>query len=85
MLAAAVVALAGEPLGVFVGEDGALRLHHGAGSEVLGSDELEVGLLTLALLSDEAGDGRIRLGQVSIDGAAGDLAHWNCQSCVRRS
>jgi hypothetical protein len=41
VLAAAVVALARVALGVLVGEDRALRLHHGAGGEVLGGDHFQ--------------------------------------------
>ena len=47
--AAAVVALAGIALGVFVGEDRALGLKHGAADEVLRGDKLEALFLALVL------------------------------------
>ena len=45
VLAATVVALAWVAFGVFVGELGALRPHHGGGGVVLAGDQLDVVLL----------------------------------------
>jgi hypothetical protein len=41
-LAPAVIALAGIAFGIFVGHHRALRFQHGAGNDVLGSDELDL-------------------------------------------
>src|SRR6185295_5074827 len=62
-LAAAVVALAGVALRVLVGEDGARRLQHRFGDEVLGGDQLEVAMLPLGLLAEDLGDLGIHIGQ----------------------
>ena len=59
VLTAAVVTLGWQALGVFVGEHRALRLHHGAGGEILRSDQLQVGFLALQLLFNQPGDGGI--------------------------
>ena len=53
VLVAAVVARAGETLGVLVGEARAQSLHHGRGGEVLGRDELDA-----AAVFGEMGEGR---------------------------
>ena len=58
-LAAAVVAPARVALGVLVGEDRALRLEHGAADDVLRRDQLEVVLLALRLVADDAIDLRV--------------------------
>jgi hypothetical protein len=58
VLAATVVALARVAFGVFVGQDRALRLHHGAGDDVFGRDEFD--LMTLA--TKFLGDGAEQLG-----------------------
>ena len=55
-LAAAVVALAGVALCVFVGADGAHGLQHLVGHVVFGCDEFEAGLLALILLLDQIDD-----------------------------
>ena len=52
-LAAAVVALAGETLGIFVGEVTAHGRHDLVGNEVLAGDELHAPELALVLLFDE--------------------------------
>ena len=48
-LAAAVVALAGQALGVLVGQPRALRFHHGRGHVVLAGDQLDLVVLAAAL------------------------------------
>ena len=62
-LAAAVVALAGVPLGVLVGQGRADGLHDRGADEVLRGDELEPFLLALGLLPDQGGDVRVHLGE----------------------
>src|SRR5204862_496527 len=62
-LAPAVVALPGQPFGVFVGEGRPHRFHHGDGDEVLARDELEAVLLAFHLAADELGDRRVGLGE----------------------
>ena len=52
LLAAAVVALARQALGVLVGQRAAERLEHGGADEVLGGDELEAVVLPLDLAAD---------------------------------
>ena len=49
ILAAAVVALAGQTFGILIGQDGAHSGDHCSGSEVLGCDQLQAVLLTLQL------------------------------------
>src|SRR5438552_2654750 len=58
-LAAAVVAPAGQPLGVLVGEHRALRLEHRLADDVLRGDELEVVPLPLRFPADGREDLRI--------------------------
>ena len=55
-LAAAVVAPARIALGVLVGHHPALRLHHGAGDDVLGGDQLDLVALAAELVLDAPGD-----------------------------
>ena len=55
-LAAAVVALAGIAFRVFIGEDGAGGLEHGAGDEVLAGDHLQAFVLAAAFVLDGGGD-----------------------------
>ena len=55
-LAAAVVALSRQALGVLVGERRAGRLEHRLGDEVLAGDELEAVRLPFGFLPDERGD-----------------------------
>ncbi len=57
-LAAAVVALAGQALGVLVGERRALRLHHRGEGVVLAGDQLDLPALAIGL----AANGRPQLG-----------------------
>ena len=75
VLTTAVIPLAGQPLGVLVGEHGTLGLHHRTGGKVLRCDQFQVGFLALPFLIDERGDIRIRLSQISVDGASRNLAH----------
>ena len=62
-LAAAVVALARIPFGVFVGHHRALRLEHGAGDDVFRGDEFDFVALAADFQFDRAGDFRIGLGE----------------------
>ena len=62
-LAAAVVALAGQALGVLVGEHRADGLEHGGPGEVLGRDQLELVALARELGVAEAGDLGVDLGE----------------------
>ena len=57
--AAAVVALAGIALGVFVGEHRAHRFEHGFGNEIFRGDQLEAGALAASFLAQNFGDFRI--------------------------
>ena len=61
--AAAVVAGAGQSLGVFVGEDGAHRRQHGLADVVLRGDQLNMILLALTLLLDGVEDVGVGLTQ----------------------
>ena len=72
---ASVVTLVRQTLGVLVGKHRTLSLHHGTGGKVLGCDQFQVGFLALPFLIDERGDIRIRLSQISVDGASRNLAH----------
>ena len=62
-LAAAVVALPREALGVFVGENRALRLEHRAADDVFRRDQLDLVALAAKLEADRLGDLGIGLGQ----------------------
>ena len=62
-LAAAVVAPAGIALGVFVGEDGTLRLHHRPGNDVLRGDQLDPVALPLAFPKDRSVDLAVAVGE----------------------
>ena len=55
-LAAAVIAPAGIPFGVFVGHHRALRLEHRLGDDVLRGDQLDLVALAAELQLDRAGD-----------------------------
>jgi hypothetical protein len=59
VLTSTVVTFAGKPLGIFVGEDGSLRLEHRTRDDVLGRDQLDLVLLTTELLLDGAENFRI--------------------------
>ena len=63
VFAAAVVAAARVALGVLVGQDRALGLHHGARREVLGGDHLEGAALAAKFLGEDGGDFGIEFGQ----------------------
>src|SRR6267143_5273551 len=58
-LAAAVIALPRQPLGIFVGQRRPHRLEHRDRHEILGGNELETVLLARHLAPDELGDLRI--------------------------
>ena len=62
-LAAAVVAGAGIPFRVLVGEHARHRLAHRERGDVLARDELEVGVLARLLVPDQAEDRRVGLGE----------------------
>ena len=53
VLTTAVIPLAGQALGILVGQNGTLSLHHCTGRKVLGRNQLKVGFLTLPFLVDE--------------------------------
>ncbi len=55
-LASTVVAFAWISLGVFVGENRALRLHHRLRDEVLGGDQFEAGVLPVPLVVKDTVD-----------------------------
>ena len=63
VLAAAVVAPAGQTLGVFVGQHAALRLQDRAWHEVLRGDHLQRVTLAAELLAEQLGDVGVDLGQ----------------------
>jgi hypothetical protein len=67
-LAAAVVALARDALGVLVVEPGAERLQDGGRGEVLGGDQLERLLLAAELVVHETGHHRVGGAQVRLVG-----------------
>jgi hypothetical protein len=84
IFAAAIVAAARIALGVFVGQDRALRLKHRLRNDVLGGDQLDLLLLTAQLALDAAEGVRIGLGQgfreiVSV-GEGGHIGprKWRC-------
>ena len=56
ILAAAVIALARQALGIFVGQHRALRLQHGAADDVLRRDQLDLVALAAELALDDLGD-----------------------------
>jgi hypothetical protein len=60
---AAVVALVGQALSIFVGENRALGCHHRRGGEVFAGDQFEVVLLAIQLLADEGRNSGVALGQ----------------------
>ena len=49
--AALIIAAAGIPFGIFVREDGALRLQHRLADNVLGSDQFDLSLLAAKLVA----------------------------------
>ena len=61
--ATAVVAFAGIAFRIFVGEDRACGLEHGAADEVLGGDHLEALVLAGDFVGDGLGDGGIGFGE----------------------
>ena len=61
--AAAVIAPAGVALGVFVGQDRALRLQHGGGDHVLAGDQLDAVLLADQFGAERGGELRVGLGE----------------------
>src|SRR3569832_2220894 len=65
--AAAIVAAAGITFRVFVGEDRALRLEHGAADDVLRRDQFDLVLLTGQFLSDSRGNLRIGGRQILVE------------------
>ncbi len=62
VLAAAVVAPTGQPLGVLVGQHAALGLQHRARHEVLRGDHLQRVALTTEFLAQQVGDVGVHLG-----------------------
>jgi len=57
--AATIVSSAWVTLGIFIGQDRTLRLKHRPADEMLGSNELELSLLTFLLVTDYPGNFRI--------------------------
>ena len=64
-LAAAVIAPARIALGIFVGQNRALRLEHRLRDDVFGGDELDLVALAAKLLRDRLGDFRIGFGEAA--------------------
>ena len=62
-LAAAVIAFARQPFGVFVGEHRALRLEHGAADDVFRRDQLDLVALAAELELDRLGDFGVGFGE----------------------
>ena len=58
-LAAAVITLAGQPLGILVGQDRADRLHHRGTGVVLRGDQLQLVALAVFLVPDRLEDLRV--------------------------
>ena len=75
MLAAAVPAASGVPLGILVGEAGTLGLHDRLAGEVFRRDQLDVLELAVVLRGDGGRDLRIGLGEraVGIEGGVGGV------------
>jgi hypothetical protein len=74
VLAAAVVAASRVPLGVLVGQHGALRLHDGDRREVLRRDHLEGRLLAVQLGRDRGRHLRVQVGERAVeDVGSGDV------------
>ena len=69
--AALIVAPARIAFGIFVGEHRALRLEHRAADDVLGRDQLDLGLLAVELVLDRRGDRGIGLGEAAGEEAVG--------------
>ena len=63
VLAAAVIALARQAFGIFVGQHRALRLEHRAADDVLRGDQLDLVALAAELLADHIGDLGIGVGE----------------------
>ena len=81
--AAAVVALAGQALGVLVGEWGPDCLHHRLGDEVLGRDELDRGALAAQLVAHGREDLRIGRAQVLVGHGNPSLCRMPAPAGVR--
>ena len=73
-LAAAVITLAGQTLGVFVGQNAPHAGDDGRGGDVLRGDQLEVALLAAQLLRGQLGDLGVRFAD-EVDGRQ-QLAHF---------
>ena len=65
MFAAAVPAFAGVAFGIFVGEAGALRFHHGTAGEIFRGNQLNVLKLPLTFFFDGFGDLRVDFGNAA--------------------
>jgi hypothetical protein len=76
VFAAGIVAPARIAFRVFVGQHRSLGLEHGAGDDVLRSDQLDLILLPVQLAGDGLGDGRIGLAQAGLEEAAGRRLPW---------
>jgi hypothetical protein len=83
-LAAAVVALARDPLRVLVGQPGAESLDDRGGGEILGGDQLQGLLLAAELGVEEAGDDRVGRPQPWLVGDGSDVGAGRKRGRVRR-
>jgi hypothetical protein len=70
-LAAAVIALPRQALGIFVGQDGALRFQHGAAHDVLGRDQLDLVALPAKFQVDRLRHFPVGFGQRGLEKAVG--------------
>ena len=64
-LAAAVIALARQAFGIFVGQHRALRLEHGAADDVFRGDQLDFVALAGELQRDRIGDFMVAFGRAT--------------------
>ncbi len=62
-LAAAVIALAGQTFGIFVGQHRALRFEHGAADDIFRGDQFDLVALAAEFEPDRFGDFGIGLGE----------------------
>jgi hypothetical protein len=85
-LAAAVVALTGQALGVLVRHHRAGRREHGRADEVLGGDQLQSRALALLFAPDRVGDRGVAARELG-EGVGRDVRHAasHPSSCGRRS
>ena len=87
VLAAAVVALAGQSFGVLVGEHRALRFQHRAAHDVLRRDQLDLVALAAELAADHVGDLGIGVAQRGREqvGVRRSPKHWSWTCAIPSS